>query len=165
MKNLILTGAIMIAVIFGCNLSPAPDFKPQGWRPAGTGAYHGMYENVSIVMQGGFYDESSYLMQKDLCIGTNFEKGANTLLESVVIESGGNSYAGTWDNNTTLDGKSAYAKKQCGHIFVHWDFGKHQSEIYKQGAQMIFNLKLDGKPETVKMEIVPAGEYSPEVKP
>lgn len=162
MKHLILTGAIMLAVIFGCNLSPDPDFKPQGWRPAGPGAFHGVYEKISVIMQGGFYDESSHLLKKDFCIGTNFEKPANTLLESVVIESGGKSYAGTWEKNTTLDGTRDYSKSECGHIMVNWDFGKHQSEIYKQGARVVFNVRLDGRPEQAVMNIVPSGEYKPE---
>ncbi len=149
----------MLAVIFGCDLSPSPDFKPQGWRPAGPGAFQGVYEKVSILMQHGFYDESGHHLKKDFCIGTNFEKPANILVESIVVESGGSSYPAVWENNTTLDGKRAYARKECGHIFVEWDFGKSQSEIYKHGAKMIFNLKLDGSPESVTMKIVPAEEY------
>jgi hypothetical protein len=162
MKNLLLTAGILLAVIFGCNLSPPPDFSPQHWRPAGPGAFQGVYEKVSILMQGGFYDESSHRLDKDFCIGTNFEKPANTLLESIVLESGASSYPASWEINTTLDGDDKYSRKECGHIFVHWDLDKSQGEIFKQGARIVFNLKLDGIPESVKMEIVPAKEYKVE---
>jgi hypothetical protein len=162
MKNLILTGLIMLAVIFGCNMNPPADYVFQGWKPSGLDGFRTEEGKVSIISQSGFFNESGRQLKKDFCIGTNFEKPAKTVLEGVAIESGGNSYPGTWENNTTLDGSSSYSKKECGHINVIWNFDKAQSEIYRQGATMTFSLKIDDKPEQVKVQIVPRNDYKVE---
>lgn len=162
MQNLLLSGLVIAAIIFGCNMSGQPDYKPQGWKPAGPDAFQKTFEKTSISVQGGFYAKSDKYLQKDFCIGSNFKVPTNTKLVSITLRSDGQSSIATWDQNTTLDGDDKYAEKQCGHIIVNWNLDKPQSEIFKQGAEIDFIVDYDGYTDTVTMKIVPAAEYNPE---
>ena len=163
MKDLLLVSLNIFAVIFGCNLSAAPDYRLQGWRETSPNYYARDYEKVSINTFGAFYDESRNTLEKGFCIGTTFEKPATVALESAVIETGdGKSYAAQWSNNVTLDGNRAYARKECGHLELRWTFDLPQKEIFRGGAQIIFNLRVGGQPETVRAEIVPTKDHKAE---
>jgi hypothetical protein len=162
MKNLLFVAINILAVVFGCNFGSAPDYKLQGWRETAPRYFAKDYENVSINTFDGFYDESGQKLAKGFCIGTTFEKPETVLLESAELNSDGKTYAATWSNNVTLDGTSRYARKECGHLTLDWTFDRPQSEIYKKGAEIVFNLQIGGKPETVKAQIVPAKDYRAE---
>lgn len=161
MKNLFLVLVNILAVVFGCNLSPAPDYKLQGWRETAPNHYAREYETVSISTFGAFYNESGNVLEKGFCIGTTHDEPQTVLLESASIESGGRSFPATWTNNTTLDG-SRYARKQCGHLTLRWEFDRPQKEVYAGGATVVFNLQIGGKPEAVRAQIVGAKDYKTE---
>jgi hypothetical protein len=162
MKSLLIVALNILIVVFGCNLSPAPDYKFQGWREGAPQFYSKDYEKISIDTVGAFYNESGEVLEKGFCIGTTFETPETVLLESATLESGGNSYPAQWSNNTTLDGKGRYARKECGHLTLRWNLDRPQSEIFAAGAQIVFNLQIGGKPETVRAEIVSAADYKAE---
>lgn len=162
MKNLLFAAFNIFAVALGCNFGAAPDFKPQGFREVAPKVFAKDYEKVSISTHGGFYDQPDKSFEKGFCIGTTLEKPETVLLESARVEAGGKSYAAEWSNNTTLDGTRAYGRKECGHLTLRWNFDRPQGEIFASGAEIVFNLKLGGAPETVRMPIVPAENHRAE---
>jgi hypothetical protein len=111
-------------------------------------------------MQGGFYNRSDHLLEKSFCIGTSSDEPANIMLDSIAVASGGNGYLAHWDKNTTLNGSIKYGRNECGYITARWNFDKPQGDLFKEGARIVFNVKLDGKPESATMEIVPSKDYN-----
>lgn len=125
-----------------------PYYVGEGWEQISSG-YSRRYERVNIEMEGGIRYTLSDHLEKSFFVGQNSDREILLNVESVTLAGNGKKYEGKI-TSTVFSDTSKFGSKQRGYMKVRWDFGD-DGDVNALGDSfdLVFNMKLDGRPEIV----------------
>jgi hypothetical protein len=154
MKRTLLLVALFVLLLSGCkDLNDmmdmrGPYYMAEGWEQISSG-YKKKYDHINIEMEGGIRYSLSDHLEKGFFIGHNSDREMPLNVEGAVLEGNGKKYEGKIVS-TVFSEASKFGPNQRGYVKIRWDFGDEGDiEVYGDNFDITFNVKLDGRPETI----------------
>jgi hypothetical protein len=154
MKELFTGIMLIVAVIWGCTLSPPSDFAIVDGKKLPLNGYEKNVGKFAITVVNGIYKSSSSRLEQEFTVGHLTEKEATLNVIGTSLDAKGKRFEGKI-LSTVFNENSKFPPRNRGHFRIEWNFDESGDKLLAQGFAITFKIKLDGKEETATVQFAP----------